>query len=155
MKNIRNILQQADDFAEAFRRCSKGENPRKDEYNRICADVVSIPSIVNAAFACELYLKSMLDRPRGHKLKYLFEQLDRETKLQMRNEFDASFTKHPVYDFNVFLNDVSDAFVKWRYVFEESHTEGFYGCYINEFLMFFNCFLPIVKRIAHERHNAR
>ena len=144
MKNIRNILQQADDFAEAFRRCSKGENPRKDEYNRICADVVSIPSIVNAAFACELYLKSMLDRPRGHKLKYLFEQLDRETKLQMRNEFDASFTKHPVYDFNVFLNDVSDAFVKWRYVFEESHTEGFYGCYINEFLMFFNCFLPIV-----------
>ena len=34
--------------------------------------------------------------------------------------------------------------------FEEQHTEGFYGCYINEFFMFFNCFLPIVKRIAHE-----
>ena len=155
MMVVRDILQQADDFAEAFRRCSKGENPRKDEFNRMCMDVVSIPAIVNAAFACELYLKSMLEQPWGHKLKDLFEQLDNETKIQLKNEFDASFSKHPIYNFNVFLNDISDAFVEWRYVFEESHTEGFYGCYINEFLMFFNCFLPIVKRIAHERHTAR
>lgn len=152
---IRNILQQADDFAEAFRRCSKGENLRKDEFNRMCADVVNIPAIVNAAFSCELYFKSMLENPRGHKLKELFEQLDRETKLQLRNEFNANFTKHPVYNFDIFLNDISNAFVEWRYVFEEPHTEGFYGCYINEFLMFFNCFLPIVKRIAHECHTAR
>ena len=155
MMVVRDILQQADDFAEAFRRCSKGENPRKDEFNRMCMDVVSIPAIVNAAFACELYLKSMLEQPWGHKLKDLFEQLDNETKIQLKNEFDASCSKHPVYNFEVFLNDISDAFVEWRYVFEESHTEGFYGCYINEFLMFFNCFLPIVKRIAHERHTAR
>lgn len=148
----RDVLQQADDFAEAFRRCSKGEKPRKDVFNRICTDVVSIPAIVNAAFACELYLKSMLEQPWGHKLKDLFEHLDRETKLQVKNEFDTSFTKHPIYNFDVFLKDVSDAFVEWRYVFEEPHTESFYGCYINEFLMFFDCFLPIIKRIAHGRH---
>ena len=121
----------------------------------MCMDVVSIPAIVNAAFACELYLKSMLEQPWGHKLKDLFEQLDNEAKIQLNNEFDASVSNHPVYNFDVFLNDISDAFVEWRYVFEESHTEGFYGCYINEFLMFFNCFLPIVKRIAHEHHTIR
>ena len=155
MMDTRDILQQADDFAEAFKRCSKGENPRKDEFNRICADIVSIPAIVNAAFSCELYFKSMLKQPWGHKLKDLFEQLDIETQLQLKSEFDTNFTKHPVYNFDVFLNDISDAFIEWRYVFEESHTEGFYGCYINEFFMFFNCFLPIVKRIAHERFTAR
>ena len=93
---VRDILQQADDFAEAFRRCSKGENPRKDEFNRMCMDVVNIPAIVNAAFACELYLKSMLEQPWGHKLMDLFEQLDNETKIQLKNEFDVSFSKHPV-----------------------------------------------------------
>ena len=149
---VRNILQQADDFAEAFRRCSKGENLRKDEFNRMCADVVSIPAIVNAAFACELYFKSMLEQPRVHKLKDLYEQLDDETRLRLKNEFDKNFPKHPIYNFYVFLNDVSNAFVEWRYVFEESHTEGFYGCYINEFLMFFNYFLPIVKHVAHEHY---
>ena len=121
----------------------------------LCCWPFGIPAIVNAAFSCELYFKSMLENPRGHKLKELFEQLDRETKLQLRNEFNANFTKHPVYNFDIFLNDISNAFVEWRYVFEEPHTEGFYGCYINEFLMFFNCFLPIVKRIAHECHTAR
>lgn len=152
---VRDILQQADDFAEAFRRCSKGENPKKDELNRMCMDVVSIPAIVNAAFSCELYFKSMLTRPWGHKLKDLFEQLDVETQLQLKSEFDANFTHHLVYNFDFVLNDISNAFIAWRYVFEKPHTEGFYGCYINEFLMFFNCFLPIVKRIAHERYAAR
>lgn len=152
---IRDILQQADDFAEAFRRCSKGENPRKDEFNRLCTDVVSIPAIVNAAFACELYFKSMLEQPWGHKLKDLFEQLDRKIQLQLKNEFNTNFTKHPVYNFDGFLSDISDAFIEWRYIFEEQHTEGFYGCHINEFLTFFNCFLPIVKRVANERHTAR
>ena len=91
-------------------------------------------------------------KTQENKSKDLYEQLDDETRLRLKNEFDKNFTKHPIYNFDVFLNDVSNAFLEWRYVFGESHSEGFYGCYINEFLMFFNCFLPIVKRVAHEHY---
>ena len=78
----RNILQQADDFFEAYRRCSKGENPRKDEYNRLCFSVVNVPAVVNAAFSIELYLKSILkSKEREHRLEILFNKLNIETQI--------------------------------------------------------------------------
>ena len=148
----RNILLQADDFFEAYRRCSHGENPRKDEYGRMCFSVVNIPAIVNAAFSCELYFKSMInEQVRGHDLKELFEQLNVSKQEFIREQINNEFSKNKIFDFDLCLKHISNAFAEWRYIYEAPHTEGFYGCYINEFLMFFNLLLPLLKDLAHQK----
>lgn len=147
----RDIIQQADDFFEAYRRCTHGENPRKDEYGRLCLSVVNIPAIVNAAFSCELYFKSIIgSKAKGHALRELFDQLDVDAQNYLREPINKEFAKNNLFDFDVCLDHISNAFVEWRYIYEESHTEGFYGCYINEFLMFFNLLLPLLKDLAHK-----
>ena len=55
--SIRNI---ANDFYSAYKRCIEGKNPHIDEYGRHVMEVVNVPAIVNAAFACELYLKLLI-----------------------------------------------------------------------------------------------
>ena len=147
----RDIIQQADDFVEAYRRCTHGENPRKDEYGRLCLSVVNIPAIVNAAFSCELYFKSIIgSKAKGHALRELFDQLDVDAQNCLREPINKEFAKNNLFDFDVCLDHISNAFVEGRYIYEESHTEGFYGCYINEFLMFFNLLLPLLKDLAHK-----
>ena len=42
-----DIIEIANDFYEAYKRCIEGKNTRKLEDGRICSDVVNIPSIVN------------------------------------------------------------------------------------------------------------
>ena len=146
----RNILQQADDFYEAYRRCSKGENPRKDEFGRLCFSVVNIPAIVNAAFSIELYLKSILrTKKREHRLEILFNELDIKIREQIKKTINTELSKNNIFNFDDCLSHISNVFVEWRYIYEEYHTEGFYGCYINEFIMFFNLLLPILSEIAH------
>lgn len=56
-----SIINIADDFFEAYKRCKEGKNPRSN-HGCIAFSVVNIPAIVNAAFASELYLKSMLPK---------------------------------------------------------------------------------------------
>lgn len=151
----RNILQQADDFFEAYRRCSKGENPRKDEYNRLCFSVVNVPAVVNAAFSIELYLKSILkSKEREHRLEILFNKLNIETQEQIKKAINAELSKNNIYNFDECLSHISNVFVEWRYIYEDYHTDGFYGCYITEFIMFFNLFLPILSEIAHKENKA-
>lgn len=145
----RNILMQADDFFEAYRRCIKGENLHK-ENGRLCASVVNIPAIVNASFACELYIKSMIsDRTFEHNLKNLFDLLPKETQNTISNSVNDKLAEHPVYNFEYCLENAADVFIDWRYIYEDCHTEGFYGSYINEYLMFFEKLLPILKEIAY------
>ena len=150
----RNILMQADDFFEAYRRCRKGENLHK-ENGRLCASVVNIPAIANASFACELYIKSMIsDKTFGHNLKDLFDLLPKETQNTISNSVNDKFAEHPVYNFEYCLESAADVFINWRYIYENRHTEGFYGSYINEYLMFFEGLLPILKEIAYS-HNTK
>ena len=146
-----NILLQADDFAEAYCRCIKGENPTIDEYGRTCCSVLNIPAIVNAAFACELYIKSILvTTTKEHDLEILYSQLDNEKQSEIRSYVDKCFNGHPTYKFDTCLKRASNAFVDWRYIYEDEHSDGYMGCFINEYLEFFKHFIFILKEIAHE-----
>lgn len=77
-----------------------------------------IPSIVNMAFACELYLKSLLSdgesETHGHFLDELFNKLDNTIKEQIKN--------HPQFkgdsDFDSNLKANNRVFESWRYCFE-------------------------------------
>ena len=82
-----------------------------------------IPFIVNASFACELYLKAILTHDNvpystkgtdGHDLKKLFATLPdvRKTFIIERMPFDFSS------DFNEMLEEIRFAFKEWRYWFE-------------------------------------
>ena len=110
----RSILLQADDFFEAYRHCTHGKNPRKDEYGRLSFSVVNIPAIVNAAFSCELYFKSMIGNlERNHALEDLFEQLDTDTQHYLRKQISYEFRKNKLFDFDACLEHISNAFVEF------------------------------------------
>ncbi len=144
-----NMVLQADDFFEAYKRCLECKNWRKDEYGRNVADIDSIPAIVNGAFACELYIKSLLPtQEKEHNLKLLFEMLPPDFQESIRNEVNDKFKDYAAYTFDMRLDDSANAFINWRYIHEEEHTEGYMGCYVNELPTFFGYLLPILQRLA-------
>lgn len=148
-----NALSQADDFVEAYRRCVQGKNPSIDKYGRTCYSVLNIPAIVNAAFACELYIKSILATTiKDHDLAILFAQLDNEMQKKIRQHVDNCFVGHPTYSFDSCLKRAANAFIDWRYIYENEHSDGYMGCLINEHLVFFNHFVFILKELAHANY---
>lgn len=148
------ILQQADDFAEAFYRCTQGKNSTIDEFGRAKYSAINIPAIVNAAFACELYLKSMLNKKKGvHNLKALFKLLDTDIQEQIKSYVDKKLNKHCSYSFDICLERAAKVFIEWRYIYEGYHTDGSMGCFINEYLMFFDSFTEILKNLAHSNYS--
>ncbi len=70
------IIEIADDFFEAYKRCIKPQDIHRDNYGRTVGYAVNVPAIVNASFACELYLKNMINtETKEHNLKNLYEKL--------------------------------------------------------------------------------
>lgn len=150
-----NILCQADDFAETYKRCIEHKNPRIDKYGRRIADVVNVPAIVNAAFSCELYLKYLSEtEERGHNLKKFYNLLDIETQNIIRNNINKSLDPR-LFNFDDMLQRASNVFEDWRYIFEKPHTDGFKGTFINEYLKFFALFLPELQRLSQEKYNLK
>ena len=84
-----------------------------------------------------------------HKLEILFNELDIKIREQIKKTINTELSKNNIFNFDDCLSHISNVFVEWRYIYEEYHTEGFYGCYTNEFIMFFNLLLPILSEIAH------
>lgn len=77
---------------------------------------LAVPAVVNLAFACELYLKSLLMLETGtshreHRLSVLFAKLSSEAQRDATVEFGPRSLKER-------LDECSDAFREWRYVFE-------------------------------------
>ena len=152
-----NILLQADDFVEAYQRCIRGENPEVDEYGRVHSHFIAIPAVVNAAFACELYLKYLIglkieeiSPKERHDLKALYFMLDTPLQNQIRQYVEANWTQPDGRSFDDLLGRAKDVFVLWRYIFENEHTDGYMGCFVNEYLSFFELFIAILKKLAHE-----
>lgn len=108
--NKKNI---ANDFYLAYKRCTEGKNPHIDEYGRHVMEVVNVPAIVNAAFACELYLKMLIkdDTTRGHNLEILFNLLEFDDKDKIRisitEKLNSDFLEK---GFNYYLKGISDDF---------------------------------------------
>ena len=85
-----------------------------------------------------------------HDLKELFDKLTNETQEQIKQFVNEKLEPHPFYSFDTLLDCAKNAFVEWRYIFEEEHTDGFMGCFINEYLMFFEYFVTALKDMAHK-----
>ena len=146
-----NILLQADDFVEAYQRCIRGENPEVDEYGRVRSHFIAIPAVVKAAFACELYLKCLNGQyVEEHDLKVLYFKLDTHLQNLIRKYVEAHWTQPNGHSFDDLLERAKDVFVSWRYIFEKEYTDVFMGCYVNEYLSFFELFIAILQKLAHE-----
>ena len=88
----------------------------------------TVPDIVNSAFACEVFIKSLLvfngfplKEIRGHELAGLLKQLetkDLETVIKVKDSFDSNED-----EFNDMINNISNAFEQWRYVYEKHSSE--------------------------------
>ena len=82
------------------------------------------PLSVNAAFACELFLKALLtlegvEYKKLHLLFDLFASLPESTKAGIKNEFSNRGSKESV---DGLVNTYSNAFVEWRYTFEDENA---------------------------------
>lgn len=144
-----SIIKIADDFFEAYNRCKESKNPRSN-HGGIAFSVVNIPAIVNAAFASELYLKSMLTKKfKKHNLKFLFDKLpgeiQKELEKQIKPEFDALNWEK---DFMGYLVDIGNVFEFWRYIHEKDKSTVYLGNRINECLRLFEIILPKFKVVA-------
>lgn len=109
-----------------------------------CADLVSqkgkhdtapigfydMPALVNSAFACEVFLKTILNwydikPPKSHKLKDLYEAIPEEIQTFIKSKFhyrggwiSSSGLTH--------LEILSDAFYDFRYIYEYDFNKGGY-----------------------------
>jgi len=113
------VFQQAYSFLVAAERCME---ERKHPNGQIQMPI--IPSVVNATFACELYLKGMLDKnnidfPYKHDLKILFNLLP----CDIRNKIECVFQDENI-DFEKELDKAKDLFIDWRYLHQKIATVG-------------------------------
>ena len=82
------------------------------------------PAIVNSAFACEVYLKTLLvsynyTLKKEHKLKELYEMLPENDKEYIKRETTVNYGGGWKDGFGIErLVNISDAFVKWRYSYD-------------------------------------
>ncbi len=79
----------------------------------------STPAIVNYAFACEVYLKSLLyfsdiSFKKKHELKELFDLLPEKYKESIMRLTLAECGSWDDYS----LDNISNAFIEWRYSYE-------------------------------------
>lgn len=87
-----------------------------------------VPIAVNGAFACELFMKSMLPNDtRGHKLEELFALLEAGLQEEIKNLTVEKMQKSSAgYGDSNFYNDLmqnSNVFAEWRY-FHEGNTNS-------------------------------
>ena len=96
------------------------------------------PFIVNKSFACEVYLKLILmatqkKKKRGHNLKELSQITNMDT--QFKNYLLSNKLKLTDQEFEEYLNNISNAFEKWRYIYEKKNIKVMYG-FLNTFCIF-------------------
>lgn len=107
-----------------------------------------VPVLVNASFACELFLKSLLpSNTHGHKLDELFSQLDQDLQNKIMGLTGLTLKCYnDGYNMEQFQQDLknnSNDFAEWRY-FHEGHSQ-------RANLHFLLTFLNVLNRVALEQ----
>ncbi len=80
---------------------------------------------VNMAFACEMFLKSLLtykkvQLKKAHQLRKLYNMLPTEYQKHIAQEVSIKTVGHITDMFGVpLLDKISDTFIKWRYWYEQ------------------------------------
>ena len=141
-----SIVDVADDFYEAYKRCTEGKNERIDERGRHTAEVVNIPAIVNGAFALELYLKSFIPacqiepKELGHNIANIFSKLKQDLQERIRSDVEPNL-KGWTQTFDEAINGIGDGFEYWRYIHEKEDL----GYGLNMMLNVLPLFLEAVR----------
>lgn len=112
--NPTQIYNIAHAFLLAANRCNE---PRVQDIGYV--QMLIVPTVVNAAFSCELSIKTILNQhkisvPRGnsgHKIDNLFYALPKELQNKIIDKTSCS-------DFDSNIQNISNIFVEWRYLFE-------------------------------------
>ncbi|MBR4096383.1 MAG: hypothetical protein IKK42_03650 [Oscillospiraceae bacterium] len=113
------------------------------------AAALFVPIVVNSAFACELFIKSMLPtNTTGHKLNQLFNLLDSDVQEKIKNTTIDNIKKTtPSYCRQSFQDDLdnnSNIFAEWRYFHEKNN------CSAN--LQFMSAFMNSIYDIAYNEN---
>lgn len=150
-----SILLQANDFFDAYQRCTEPRDPIPFD-GGLKYRSVNIPGVVNGFFALELYFKSMnpnweskVKQGKHHLLVELFMDLPSEVQGEIKTKANQKLTGwNWNQNFVEVMEEASNAFSEWRYIYEKKRTKGFYGDRINKYLYFLNVVLPIFKEVA-------
>lgn len=88
-----------------------------------------VPFVVNASFACELFLKTLAQlegvRLRGHTLNELFAALPMQVRKQLYHAWITADRRESLDDsetLEAVLNGLSNSFVEWRYTHEKERV---------------------------------
>lgn len=87
------------------------------------------PAIVNAAFSCEVFLKLLLqhegkDIHKIHKLNDLYAKLSEDIQMELKEKTILRYGKWSDIWGRPYLEQISNAFVEWRYSYEHDWTKS-------------------------------
>ena len=120
MFNCQQMFRHACAFSDCADFAMKEFDPGKTN-----VEWYTTPAIVNSAFACEVFLKALLlfyDTPlkKVHELKKLYELLPENDKECIKRETSINYGAGWQDGFGMErLMNISDAFEKWRYYYED------------------------------------
>ena len=142
----------AEDFNNAYCRCLEKKDSHIDEFGRLISKVLNVPALVNGAFACELYLKSLLGKKakKTHLLEELYELLKTPEKEALKSIILEKLEKAELKEgFAYYLKNISNLFYYWRYISEKIDF-GKLG--VNLSLKTLDCFLSGIKTYVDSIH---
>lgn len=98
-----------------------------------------VPMLVNGAFAVELILKAILTKQKieyknEHNLKVLFDKLPLDIQKELWDFLEKKkpeYADHKKRETELII--MSDAFVKWRYCFEDKNAPAFDSSFLSAF----------------------
>ena len=127
------IGNKAFDCAEMFRHacafCECADLAReKFSCENVDIEFLTVPSNVNSAFACEIFLKTILKiydvkYVKGHELKKLFDNLPKELQDYVKQYFVNLHLWKDGFGIEN-LAKISKTFQKWRYIYEHDFRKG-------------------------------
>ncbi len=145
-------------FAHSFRVLKEKHMQGRMTLNYMDFSLI-IPAMVNGAFACELFLKSLFtNEVHGHKLDELFSKLEKEDK----NIYDLIVSRciislnassnNKKYDDSAFINElntVSNLFVEIRYFYEPTQHSKSYN------IDFIEVLVGVLENICENKFGSR
>lgn len=131
VKNVpRDFLKNGQDFVEAAWRCFGGKEGIVIKDGKLIQ--LAVPTVVNASFACEMFLKALIMHEgkqyethgkKGHDLKTLFAILDPDKQELIAKFCMPKGTINAKEQFLMILNNHSEDFVDVRYYVEKTGWE--------------------------------